>query len=199
MGARTWHGWPGRRHIRTRRILEDARLMQRMFYAISICPKVTIAAVHGAAIGGGVGLAAVHDVVIAANSAAFALSEVRLGLIPAVISPYVIERIGIGNSRGLFVTGAPFDADTALRIGLVQQVVAPDALEEAIRSTVDHVRRAGPHAISAAKQLIRDVTGKSASDAAEITIQCIADLRVSPEGREGVSAFLEKRAADFHL
>ncbi len=179
--------------------LEDARLMQQMFHTIANCPKVTIAAVHGAAIGGGVGLAAVHDVVIAANDTAFALSEVRLGLIPAVIAPYIVERVGVGVSRGLFVTGAPFDAQTALRIGLVQHVVAPEALEEAIRSSVDHVRRAGPQAVSAAKQLLRDITGKSAEEAAEITIHCIANLRVSPEGQEGVSAFLEKRSASFHF
>ena len=179
--------------------LEDARLLQQMFQTIARCPKVTIAVVHGAAIGGGVGLAAVHDVVIAADNAAFALTEVRVGLAPAVIAPYLVERVGIGVCRGLFVTGAPFDAQTAQRIGLVKDIAAPDGLEGAVRTTLDLVRRAGPNAVMAVKQLLRDIAGKSPDEAAEITIQCIADLRVSAEGQEGVAAFLEKRGARFHL
>lgn len=177
--------------------LEDARLLQRMFHSISQCPKVTIAAVHGGAIGGGAGLAAVCDVVIAADNATFALSEVRLGLVPAVIAPYIVDKIGMGAARALFVTGEPFNAETALRIGLVQHVVSQDEMPAAVKTRVDLALRAGPTAVCAAKKLLRDISGQSSEEAAETTIECIAALRVGPEGQEGVRAFLEKRSPNF--
>lgn len=175
----------------------DARAIQRMFAAIAECPKVTIARVHGAAIGGGAGLAAVCDVVIAAEEAQFALSEVRLGLVPAVIGPYVVEKIGMGAARALFVTGERFGAEEALRIGLAQQVVPAADLDAAVERRVEMARQAGPEAVAAAKRLLRDIAGRTPTEAADLTVECIAALRASPEGQEGIRAFLEKRRPNF--
>ena len=178
--------------------LKDARRLQRMFAAIAHFPGVTIALVHGAAIGGGAGLAAVCDVTIALDATVFALSEVRLGLVPAVIAPYVIEKIGPGAARALFVTGERFDAAKASRIGLVQHTVADDRQRDALLAdTLKRILEAGPHAIDTAKRLIRQVAGKNPDDAAEITAECIATLRVGTEGQEGLRAFLDKRPPAF--
>jgi methylglutaconyl-CoA hydratase len=177
--------------------LTDARALQRMFAAIARCPKATIARVQGAAIGGGAGLAAVCDIAIAAEEAKFALSEVRLGLVPAIIGPYVVEKIGIGAARALMVTGERFTAAEALRIGLVQQVTAAADLDAAIQQKVALSLQAGPQAVAAAKQLLRDIAGKTPDEAAETTAACIAALRVSPEGQEGIHAFLAKRKPGF--
>ncbi|HZT42496.1 MAG TPA: enoyl-CoA hydratase/isomerase family protein [Chthonomonadaceae bacterium] len=177
--------------------LADARELQQLFNAIAECPKVTIAQVHGAAMGGGVGLVAVCDIAIAAADTKFAFSEVRIGLAPAVIAPYVIEKIGYGAARALFVTGERFGADEALRIGLVQQVVPADELEAAVQRKAESVLQTGPEAVAAAKRLLRDIEGKTPPEAAEATVACIAALRASPEGQEGIRAFLEKRKPDF--
>jgi methylglutaconyl-CoA hydratase len=179
--------------------LEDARALQRMFASIAHCPKPTIAAVHGAAIGGGAGLVAVCDIAIATDSAVFALSEVRLGLVPAVVGPYVLEKVGMGAARALFVSGERFGAAEALRIGLVQHVVsnARGELDAAVDAKVELLAGAGPNAIAAAKQLLRDISHLSPDEAAEITAQCIATLRASDEGREGIQAFLDKRPPAF--
>jgi methylglutaconyl-CoA hydratase len=177
--------------------LEDARRAERMFSAIAQCPKVTIARVHGAAIGGGAGLAAACDIAIAVPEAVFAFSEVRFGIAPAVISPYVVQKIGLGAARGLFVTGERFRAEEALRLGLVQQVVPADELDAAVQKKVDAVLQSSPHAIAAAKQLLRDIAGRTPSEAAALTTTCIAALRVSPEGQEGLHAFLDKRKPGF--
>jgi enoyl-CoA hydratase/carnithine racemase len=177
--------------------LEDARAAQRMFAAIAECPKVTIARVHGAAIGGGAGLAAVCDIAVAAEDAKFALSEVRLGLVPAIIGPYVVEKIGIGAARALFVTGERFGAEEARRFGLVHQVAPAAELDAAVQQKVDLILQAGPEAVATAKRLLRDIAGKTPQEAADITVECIASLRVSPEGQEGIRAFLEKRKPSF--
>ncbi|HZO91252.1 MAG TPA: enoyl-CoA hydratase-related protein [Chthonomonadaceae bacterium] len=177
--------------------LEDARALQRMFAAIAHCPKVTLARVHGAAIGGGAGLVAVCDLAIAAEEATFALSEVRLGLVPAIIGPYVLEKIGMGAARALFVTGERISAQEALRIGLVQQVTPAADLDAALEKKVELARKAGPEAVAAAKRLLRAIAGKTPEEAAETTVECIAALRVSPEGQEGIRAFLEKRKPNF--
>lgn len=177
--------------------VEDARALQRMFAAIAHCPRPTIAAVHGAAIGGGVGLAAACDIAIASEAAVFALSEVRLGLIPAVVGPYVLEKIGMGAARALFVSGERFGAREALRIGLVQQTASPDELDATVEKKVDLLRDAGPAAVAAAKQLLRDIASLSPDEAAETTARRIAEIRASPEGREGIAAFLEKRMPAF--
>ena len=178
--------------------VEDAGRLQQMFAAIAHFPGVTIAVVHGAAIGGGAGLAAVCDVTVSHESCQFALSEVRLGLVPAVIAPYVIEKIGIGAARSLFVTGERFDGVKALRIGLVQHLAtAEEECETVVSTIVGRVMAASPAAIAAGKQLIRHIAGKSPDEAAAQTAACIADLRDSPEGREGIRAFLEKTRPSF--
>ncbi|HLK60069.1 MAG TPA: enoyl-CoA hydratase-related protein [Chthonomonadaceae bacterium] len=177
--------------------LADARAAQRMFQAIAHSPKVTIARVHGAAIGGGAGLVAVCDLAIADETAKFALSEVRLGLVPSIIGPYVLQKVGMGAARALFVTGERFGAADALRIGLVNEVVAADALDTAIERKLELVRQAGPEAIRTAKQLLRDIAGHTPDAAANTTVECIAALRVSSEGQEGINAFLQKRKPNF--
>lgn len=177
--------------------LEDARALQRMFAAIAHCPKATIAKVHGAAIGGGAGLVAACDIAIAAETAVFALSEVRLGLVPAVVGPYVLQKVGMGAARAHFVTGERFGAEEALRIGMVEQVVPLDELGSAVNRKAEILLSAGPHAVAVAKLLLRDISGLTPDKAAEITAQCIASLRESPEGQEGIHSFLEKRKPQF--
>jgi methylglutaconyl-CoA hydratase len=177
--------------------IADAQAIQQMFAAIARCPKVIVAQVQGAAIGGGAGLVAVCDIAIAAEEAKFALSEVRLGLVPAIIGPYVLEKVGMGAARALFVSGERFGAAEALRIGLVQQVVPASDLDTAVQQKTDLIRQAGPEAVKAAKTLLRDIAGKTPDEAAAITVACIANLRVSPEGQEGIRAFLEKRTPRF--
>ena len=168
--------------------LADARLVKVLFEAIVQCPKVTIAAVNGAAMGGGAGLVAACDYAIASETAFFAFSEVKLGLIPAVISPYVIEKIGPGAARAYFTTGRRFDAATALRLGLVQEIVPAEDLDAAVNSVLTDACSGGPKAIAAAKQLLRALATGTAD-----TVEAIAQIRVSPEGQEGIRAFLEKR------
>lgn len=175
----------------------DARNLQQMLAAIYESPKVTIAHVHGAAMGGGAGLVAACDIAIASDQAKFAFSEVRLGIAPAVIAPYVLQKIGPGAARSLFVTGDRFDAFRALGIGLIQEVTAAENLDSAIEVITESVRKSGPEAIARTKALLRSIAGNTPSEAAEETIECIADLRISPEGQEGIRAFLDKRKATF--
>jgi methylglutaconyl-CoA hydratase len=172
----------------------DALGLGRMCQAIDLCPKPTLALVQGAAFGGGVGLVAACDIAIAADPAKFCLSEVRLGLIPAVISPYVARAIGTRACRRYFLTAEVMDAPTALRLGLVSDVVATEALEEAGEAVITTLLSGGPVAQAEAKALVRRVEGAAVDDAlvAE-TAERIADRRASDEGREGVGAFLEKR------
>ncbi len=171
----------------------DAQKMARMLRAIDACPKPVVALVHGAAIGGGVGLVAVADIAIAAEGTVFSLAEVKLGILPAVISPYVLRAIGPRSARDLFLTGDRFDAREAHRIGLVHQVVAPDQLEEAGRRKVASLLAAGPEAVGVAKKLIEQVSGKNPEDAMAQTVAAISERRASAEAKEGLTAFLEKR------
>jgi enoyl-CoA hydratase/carnithine racemase len=170
----------------------DALKLARLFRAIAECPAVVIARVAGPAFGGGCGLVAASDIAIAAEDAKFAFSEVKLGLIPATISPFVIPKIGAGHARALFVTGEPFGADHAFRIGLVHEVVPTDQLDQAVARKLKHIFASGPEAIHQAKRLIRDHP-LSLDDAA----RRLADARAGKEGKEGVAAFLEKRKASF--
>lgn len=179
--------------------IADARNLQAMLAAIYDCPKVTIARVHGAAMGGGAGLVAACDIAVASDQAKFAFSEVRLGIAPAVIAPYVLQKIGSGAARALFVTGDRFDAESALRVGLVQQVSSSDQLDSDIDDLIDSICKSGPNAIARTKELLRSIEGKTPAQAAEETIACIADLRVGAEGQEGIRAFLEKRKPGFSL
>ncbi len=171
----------------------DAGRMARMLRTIDACPKPVVALAHGAAIGGGVGLIAAADIAIAAEGTVFSLAEVKLGILPAVISPYVLRAIGPRAARDLFLTGDRFDAAEALRIGLVHRVVPAAELESAGRKKVDSLLSSGPEAVGAAKRLIEQVAGRSPEEALELTVRTIAERRASEEAREGLTAFLEKR------
>lgn len=173
---------------------DDSLALARLMRTLDALPKPTIARVQGAAFGGGVGLVACCDIAIGTLEAKFGLTESRLGLLPAVISPYVIGAIGARNARRYFATAEVFDAAEALRIGLLHQVVPAQALDEAVQRQIDLLLKAGPLASAAAKSLVRDVTAHhdgARHDADNAAL--IARLRVSPEGQEGLSAFLDKR------
>jgi len=174
--------------------LADADALADMLEALDRCPKPTLAVVQGAAMGGGVGLVAACDIAVASTRAVFALSEVRLGLIPAVISPYVAAAIGPRACRRYFLTGERFDGEAALRLGLIHEWVSPDDLEATARRLVESLLDAGPQAQRAAKDLIRTVAFRDPDPSlkAETTAR-IAEIRAGAEGREGVTAFLEKR------
>jgi methylglutaconyl-CoA hydratase len=175
----------------------DAEGMSMMFRAIDRCSKPVIGRIHGAALGGGSGLTAVCDIAIASDDALFGFTEVKLGIIPAVISPFVLSKIGQSHARALFLTGERFDAARALRIGLVHQVVAPDVLDAAVDATVAQIMTAGPSAVAAAKRLVPTVLSATYDDTLGITANAIARQRTSPEGQEGLRAFLERRKATF--
>jgi methylglutaconyl-CoA hydratase len=172
----------------------DAMAMAEMFDAIDRCPVPVIARVHGAALGGGMGLCAVSDLVIAEAGTRFGFTETRLGILPAVISPFVIAKIGETHARALFPGGRRFDATRALRIGLVHEVVeGSDALDEAVEVAVDDVLTSGPTAARAAKAIVREVRGLPHESTRWHTARRIAAQRTSTEGQEGLRAFLEKR------
>lgn len=176
--------------------LRDARALAGLMHTLDRMAKPTIARVQGAAFGGGVGLVACCDMAIAAREAVFCLSEVRLGLIPAVISPYVVQAIGARPARRYFLTAERFDAAEAQRLGLVNDVVDAAELDEAVASLVKPLLAGGPAAIAAAKSLIAAVVNRPIGEGViDDTAHRIAQQRVGDEGREGVAAFLEKRAA----
>jgi len=168
----------------------DAAAARTMFETIDSFPKPVIARVNGHALGGGIGLVACADIAITVPDAIFGFSEVRLGLIPAMISPYVLRAIGPGHARALFTSGRRFGAAEARSLGLVHAVVEPDDLDAAVAEAAADMLRGGPVAIAEAKRLIRDVTAPLAlPDLAER----LAAVRAGPEGQEGLTAFLEKR------
>jgi len=173
----------------------DALALARLLRALDELPKPTIARVHGTALGGGVGLIACCDIAIGVSEARFGLTESKLGLLPAVISPYVIAAIGARQARRWFTTAELFDAATALRLGLLHELVSADALDAAIARQVALLLKSGPIASARAKRLVADVVAEPDLDARDIAnAELIAHLRVSPEGQEGLSAFLDKRA-----
>jgi methylglutaconyl-CoA hydratase len=174
--------------------LRDAEDLARMLESLDTLPVPLIGRVHGAAFGGGAGLVAVCDIVAAAEDAVFAFSETKLGIIPAVISPYVVSKIGTGAARELFLTGARFSATRAREIGLVHAVVPEAELDNAIDGYLREIATSAPGAIAAAKALIRDVHTRRPSEVVGLTTSRIAEQRVSGEGQEGMRAFLEKRA-----
>lgn len=171
----------------------DAEKMARMLRAIDACPRPVIALAHGAAIGGGVGLVAAADIAIAAEGTVFSLAEVKLGILPSVISPYVLRAIGARQARDLFLTGDRFDAREAYRIGLVHEVVPAGDLELACQKKIASLLTSGPEAVGVAKRLIEKVAGKTPDEAMPLTVRTIAERRASEEAKEGLSAFLEKR------
>ncbi len=172
--------------------LRDATAGAEMFLAINTVPAIVIGRIHGAALGGGSGLAAVCDIVVTESTAVFGFTETKLGILPAMISPYVIQKIGISAARELFLTGARFDAARAKEIGLVHAVVPPEKLDATVRQYVSEALSASPTAVARAKALIPRVAGRAPADVMTITAEAIAAQRVSPEGQDGLQAFLAK-------
>jgi len=174
----------------------DARALAHLLQALSSLPKPTIARVHGPAYGGGVGLVACCDIAVAAMEATFALSEAKLGLIPATIGPYVIEAIGARAARRYFLTAERFDAAEAYRIGLVHDIVPSlEALDERVNELLGHLMLAGPHAQAAAKALVRAVAHRPIDERVVAdTAERIASIRATDEAREGIAAFLTRRS-----
>ncbi|NOT00591.1 MAG: enoyl-CoA hydratase/isomerase family protein [Phycisphaerales bacterium] len=176
----------------------DAQTLADMLEAIRSCPKPVIARVHGAALGGGVGLVAACDMAVALSSAVFCLSEVRLGIVPAVISPFVLERIGVGHARRYALTAERFDAAEAKRIGLISEVVdTVEQLDQWIALVCGEIKKNGPEAMAVCKRILRDVPDADWKSARELTTRTIAERRVSAEGQEGLKAFLEKRSPNW--
>jgi methylglutaconyl-CoA hydratase len=175
----------------------DALRLVAMLEAVEGCAVPVVARVHGAALGGGVGLVAACDVAVAAADALFAFSEARLGIAPAVVAPFVLRKIGPGHARALFVTAERFDAARAERIGLVHHVAPAAHLDAAVQEVVSAVTACGPAALRACKRLVAEVPGMSREEACAYTAETIATLRASPEGQEGMRAFLEKRPPCF--
>ena len=173
----------------------DALRMADMFRAIDNCRHPVIGRIHGASLGGGSGLTAVCDIAIAAEDARFGFTEARLGIAPAVISPFVLRKIGQSHARALFVTAERFDAARALAIGLVHRVVPAAELDAAVAATLRHIAQSGPAGVRAGKLMAKTVPSLPDDEAREMTAATIAGLRVGPEGQEGIRAFLEKRRA----
>jgi methylglutaconyl-CoA hydratase len=175
----------------------DAHKLVAMFQALDELPVPLIARVHGTALGGGAGLVAVCDIAIAAEDADFGFTEVKLGLVPAVISPFVLGKIGRSAARELFLTGGRFPAARAREIGLVHRVVASSQLDAEVTTTVREILTASPAAVAMAKALIRQVWSEGPEEAAATTAAAIAKARVSADGQEGLRAFLEKRTPNW--
>jgi methylglutaconyl-CoA hydratase len=174
--------------------LSDAAQLADMLRVIYQCPKPVVARIQGDCYAGGMGLAAVCDIVLAADSAHFCLSEVKLGLIPATISPYVIKAMGEQAARRYFISAERFTAQEAHRIGLVHEAVAVEALDAKLDELINALLQAGPDALAQAKHLVQDIAGAPLNDALVAdTVQRIATVRSSAEGKEGVQAFLDKR------
>jgi methylglutaconyl-CoA hydratase len=171
----------------------DALRTQGLFAAVAASPKPVVARVQGAARGGGVGLLAAADVVVASEAATFVFTEVRLGIIPAIIAPFVVARTGTALARRLFLTAESFGAAEAMRFGLVDHVTTPDALDATVERVTGEIARGGPQALAAVKLLVADLEAAPAGERAALTARRIAALRASGEGQEGMSAFLEKR------
>jgi methylglutaconyl-CoA hydratase len=173
--------------------LEDARRMNEMLRAVADAPFAVIARAHGAALGGGCGLVAAADIAIAAEGTRFGFTEARLGILPAVISTFVLPKIGEGAARRYFLTGERFDAAEAMRIGLVHEVVSPERLDDRVEAIIREVCACGPEAVARAKRLLVEVRDLDRERAMEHCARTIAEVRTTPEAQEGLRAFLEKR------
>jgi methylglutaconyl-CoA hydratase len=172
---------------------EESLKLAELMLLIYTHPKPTIARINGSAIGGGVGLMSVCDILISTDTAMFGLSEVKIGLVPAVISPFVIARIGIASTRELFITGERIKAHRALEIGLVNTVSPNHEIDKYVNGFIQQILANGPEAVKTVKELIFKVPQMNFPEVTEYTAELIAKLRISPEGQEGMSAFLEKR------
>lgn len=170
-----------------------ARDMAAMFLAIARCKQPVVARIHGHALGGGTGLTAAVDLAICTHDTQFGLTEVKLGIVPAVISPFVLQKIGEGRARALFLTGERFDGREAERIGLVHCAVTPAELDARVQASVQQLLTSGPAAVASCKQLLARVAPLSLEDAQDVTARWISALRSTPEAEEGMRAFLDKR------
>jgi methylglutaconyl-CoA hydratase len=178
--------------------IEDASAMARMLEVLYRCPKPTIARVHGDVYAGGVGLVAACDIAVSVDTANYCLSEVKLGLIPATVSPYVIRAMGTRSAHRYFLTAERFSAAEALRVGLVHEVAKADELDAKLAAIAHALTQAGPEAVKACKKLLHDVAGHEiTAGLVRRTVEGIADMRASDEGREGVQSFLGKRKPDW--
>jgi methylglutaconyl-CoA hydratase len=175
----------------------SAERMARMFLAIARCKKPVVGRMHGHALGGGTGLTAAVDMAFCSDDCVFGLTEVKLGIAPAVISPFVLQKIGAARARTLFLTGERFDGREAERIGLVHKAVPAAGLDAAVQRAIGELLSAGPCAVASAKELIRSVAGLALEDAVPVTARWIAQLRATPEAREGMAAFLQKRQPEW--
>jgi methylglutaconyl-CoA hydratase len=175
----------------------DSRFLAELFRTIDASRKPVVARVHGAALGGGTGLVAVCDIVVAAEGTLFGTTEVRLGIVPAVISPYVVRKIGESQARVWFLTGDRYDARAAMTAGLVHRVVPEGELDSEVDRVVASLLLGGPEALSTAKSLAKDMGRLPLDEAMPLTIETICERRVSAEGQEGMRAFLEKRPASW--
>ena len=175
--------------------IADSRAMAEMFRALDGLAMPLVARVQGAALGGGAGLVAVADIAVASTDAVIGFTEVRVGIIPSVVSPYVVRRIGPGRATTLFVSGIRLDAKRAGELGVVDDVVAPAELDARVEFYVDAILAGGPIAVNAAKRIVREVAGRPIAEVRDLTIERIAALRVGNEGQEGMRAFLERRRA----
>ena len=178
---------------------QDALKLAYMLDTLSRCPRPTIASVNGPAIGGGTGLVAACDVAIADPTAFFSFSEVKIGLVPACIAPYVIRKVWEGRARELFITGRRITAHEAEKYGLVNHVADEGKLDFEVDALLEQSLTSGPNAVAAAKKLVRDVPEQSREEYINYTARMIAELRTSPEGQEGTRAFLEKRKPGWNL
>jgi len=181
-------------HYSREQNIEDARAVGRMYLTIANCPKPVIARVHGAALGGGAGLVAACDIGIAMESVQFGFTEVKLGIIPAIIAPFVIARVGPGRAREFFITGERFLAPVALNIGLIQHVATHEAaLDGLIDSKISQILTSAPGAIAAAKELVFGVAARTLASSLEFAADAIARARTADEGQAGMQAFLERQ------
>jgi len=175
----------------------SATHMASMFLSIARCEKPVVARIHGHALGGGAGLTAAVDIAIATETAVFGLTEVKLGIVPAVISPFVIQKIGVGCARVLFLTGERFDGREAERVGLLHRAVPEDQLDAEVGRVVGELLSSGPAAVASAKTLIKHVSALPLEDAIPLTSKWIAGLRATPEAKEGMQAFLDRREPEW--
>ena len=178
--------------------IEDGKCLAKMFKTIYECSKPVLGRVHGTAIGGGIGLVSVCDITCALDTAKFSLSEVKIGLIPAVISPFVLEKISLSEAKRYFLTGERFDANEAKRIGLISETAdSIENLDRKINDWVQNILSGGKEAIKICKKMIQEISSMNLNESLELTAKQIAKLRVGKEAQEGMQAFLEKRAPNW--
>jgi methylglutaconyl-CoA hydratase len=175
--------------------IRDARAMATMYQALDALPLPLIGRVQGAALGGGAGLVAVCDIVVAADNAIFGFTEAKLGILPATIAPFAMSKIGMSAARELFLTAARFSATRARDIGLIHEVVTESDLDATVDAYVKELMTSAPGAVRTAKRLIAEIAGRAPHEVADLTAETIAARRVSREGQEGMGAFLDKRPA----